>query len=107
MKDQCNSLKLVDDIVQRKKKSPITKDYSGCHILFSHHNPHRDTTECASLSETHCVTSIHLLNEIPEIKPRAKLGQKPFQHLAAKKEVCRREGVSSSCILGDIRPCAQ
>lgn len=63
--------------------SHITKDYSGCHILLSHYSPHKDTNECGSLSGSHCVTSIHLLKEIAEIKPRAKIGQKLVQHFAA------------------------
>lgn len=51
--------------------------------MLSHYSPHKDITECASLSESHCVTAIHLLKEKAEIKPRAKIGQKLVQHVAA------------------------
>lgn len=67
-----------------KKNSHIIKhsqDLIPCFLITGHTKPQ---TECAALSESLYITSIHLLKQIEVIKPRAKLGQKLVQHFAAR-----------------------
>lgn len=57
--------------------------------MLSHYSLHKETTECASLSGGHCITSIHLLKETSEIMPRAKNRSETCSALLLGK-VCRR-----------------
>lgn len=64
--------------------------------FLSHDSTHGDTTECASLSESHCITRSPLL-KIEEIQPRPKIGQKFFQQSADHK--------GANCTSDDIFYC--
>lgn len=57
--------------------------YKTLHCLC--HYAHGDTTECASLSGSYCVTKSPLFNT-EEIQQRPKIGQKRFQQSADQRE---------------------